>query len=50
MGEKTARALLSAAASSAMEGLPLNENKLGIIERILRGEILQEYFGSVKLQ
>ena len=51
MGEKTVRALLSAAASSAMEGLPLDEKKLGIIERILRGEMtLQEYFDSVKLQ
>ena len=51
MSEKTLRALLSAAASSAMEGLPLDEEKLGVVERILNGEMtLQEYFDSVKLQ
>ena len=51
MSEKTLRALLSAAASSAMEGLPLDDEKLGIIEKILSGEItLQDYFDSVKLQ
>ena len=51
MSEKTLRALLSAAASSAMEGLPLDDEKLGIIEKILCGEMtLQDYFDSVKLQ
>ena len=51
MSEKTLRALLSAVASSAMEGLPLDDEKLGVIERILNGEMtLQEYFDSVKLQ
>ena len=51
MSEKTLRALLSAAASSAMEGLPLDDAKLGIVEKILNGEMtLQDYFDSVKLQ
>ena len=51
MSEKTLRALLSAAASSAMEGLPLDENKFAIIEKILNGEMtLEDYFDSVKLQ
>ena len=51
MSEKVLRALLSAAASSAMEGLPLDEKKLDIIEKILCGETtLQEYFESVKLK
>lgn len=50
MSEKTRKALLSAAASSAMEGLPLDDEKLGIIEKILNGEMtLQDYFESVKL-
>ena len=44
------RALLSAAASSAMEDLPLDNEKLCIIEKILNGEMtLQDYFESVKL-
>ena len=51
MSEKILRALQSAAASSAMEGLPLDDEKLGIIEKILDGEIsLQDYFDSVKLR
>lgn len=51
MSEKTLRALLNAAASSAMEGLPLDDEKLGIIEKILNGEMtLQDYYDSVKLQ
>ena len=50
MSEKTMRALLNAAASSAMEGLPLDDEKLSIIEKILNGEMtLQDYFESVKL-
>ena len=50
MSEKTLRSLLSAAASSAMEGLPLDAEKLGIIEKILDGKMtLQEYYDSVKL-
>lgn len=51
MSEQTLRALLSAAASSAMEGLPLDDEGLGIIKKILNGEMtLQDYFDSVKLQ
>ena len=51
MSEQTLRSLLSAAASSAMEGLPLDAEKLGIIEKILDGEMtLQDYFDSVKLR
>ena len=51
MSEITSRALLSAAASSAMEGLPLDNEKLGIIEKILNGEMtLKDYFDSVMLQ
>lgn len=51
MSENILRALKNAAASSAMEGLPLDEEKLGIIEKILIGEMtLQDYFESVKLQ
>lgn len=51
MSENTLRALKSAAASSAMEGLPLDEEKLGVIEKILNGEMtLQDYFERIKLQ
>ena len=51
MSEKALRALLSAAASSAMEGLPLDNESLGIVENILVGDMtLQDYFESVKLQ
>ena len=51
MSEQTIRALLSAAASSAMEGLPLDDERLCIIKKILNGEMtLQDYFDSVKLQ
>ena len=51
MSENTRRALLSAAASSAMEGLPLDDEKFGIIVKILNGELaLQDYFESVKLR
>ncbi len=51
MSEKTRNALLSAAASSAMEGLPLDDEKLGIIEKILNQEMtLQDYFQRVLLQ
>lgn len=51
MSESTLRALMSAAASSAMEGLPLDEEKLGVIMKILNSEMtLQDYFESVKLQ
>lgn len=51
MSESTLRALMSAAASSAMEGLPLDDEKLGIVQKILNCEMtLQDYFESVKLQ
>ena len=51
MSEQTLRAILGAAASSAMEGLPLDDEKLSIVERIMSGEMtLQEYFDRVKLQ
>lgn len=35
MSEKTLKALLSAAASSAMEGMPLDNEKAGTAEKIL---------------
>lgn len=51
MSETTLKAIMNAAASSAMEGLPLDNEKLGIVERILNGEItLQDYFESVKMK
>ena len=51
MSERTLQAVLSAAASSAMEGLPLDEDQLAIIEKILNREMtLQDYFERVKLQ
>lgn len=51
MSEETLRALQSAAASSAMEGLLLDDEKLGVVKRILNGELtLQDYFESLKLQ
>ena len=51
MSEETLKALMSAAGSSAMEGLPLDDEKLGIVVKILNGEMnLQDYFESVKIQ
>jgi len=51
MSEKMLSALMSAAASSAMEGLPLDDEKLNIVKSILNGETtLQEFFDSVKLK
>lgn len=51
MSEIKMKALLSAAASSAMEGLPLDEEKLLIAEKILDGEMsLQDYFQSIKMR
>lgn len=50
MSEKMFKALLSAAASSAMEGMPLDEDKLNVAEKIISGEItLQDYFESIQL-
>ena len=51
MSEKTLSALLNAAASSAMEGLPLDDEMFGTVKKILNGEMtLQDYFESLKLQ
>lgn len=51
MSESEKRALRNAAASSAMEGLPLNESDLEIIKSILDGKMtLQDFFASVKAQ
>ena len=48
MSEQTKQALLSAAASSAMEGLPLNEEQLEVVENILAGGMtLQDYFEHI---
>ncbi len=49
MSEETKLALMEAAASSAMEGLPLSEAKLHTIEEILEGKItLQDYFSTLQ--
>ena len=43
------RALKNAAASSAMEGLPLNEEHIETVKRMLNGEqTLQDYFLELK--
>ncbi len=45
------KALKNAAASSAMEGLPLNERDMVILTDIVNGKIsLQDYFQSLKQQ
>ena len=45
------RALQNAAASSAMEGLPLEQQHFEIIQNILEGKLsLQEYLQSLKKQ
>ncbi len=45
------RALQNAAASSAMEGLPLEQEHIEIIQSILDGEMsLQEYLLSLQKQ
>lgn len=49
MNETTRRALDSAAASSAMEGLPLSDKQRHIVEAILNKEMsLQEYLTSLQ--
>lgn len=49
MSEKAKRALLSAAASSAMEGIPVSSENMKIIESIMNGEMtLQEYIDSAR--
>lgn len=51
MSDKTLKALQSAAASSAMEGLALDDEKLDVIAKILNSELtLQSYLESLKLQ
>lgn len=51
MSELEIKALKNAAASSAMEGLPLNDGDLAVIKSILDGRInLQDFFQSLKLQ
>jgi len=51
MSELEIKALKNAAASSAMEGLPLNDGDLAVIMGILDGRInLQDFFRSLKLQ
>ncbi len=49
MSEETKLALMEAAASSAMEGLPLSEARLRTIEDILEGKLsLQDYFSTLQ--
>lgn len=49
MSDVDQRALQNAAASSAMEGLPLEEKHFEIIQNILEGKItLQDYLQSLK--
>ena len=51
MSEAEARALKNAAASSAMEGLPLNDSELNIVTNIIEGKMtLQEFLLTVKAQ
>lgn len=51
MNSVTIKALGNAAASSAMEGLPLSQEDRLIIQRILDGELsLQEFIQSLKKQ
>lgn len=48
MTESTEKTLRSMAASSAMEGLPLSDQQLQTIQKILNGETsLQDYFAEV---
>lgn len=49
MSEEMIRALRNAAASSAMEGLPLSEKDIGIALQILSGEMsLSDYLQQLK--
>lgn len=49
MTEYDRRTLRSAAASSAMEGLPLSQEQLHIVEMLLEGEMtVQDYLQSLK--
>lgn len=49
MSANEIRALRNAAASSAMEGLPLSEEHIEAVQRMLNGEqTLQDYFRVLK--
>lgn len=49
MSETMQQAVLNAAASSAMEGLPLNQQDFDIIQDILEGKMtLQEYLKKLQ--
>lgn len=51
MGVVEQRTLQNAAASSAMEGLPLDQQHFEIIQNILEGKLsLQEYLQALKEQ
>lgn len=51
MSEKKLKALMSATASSAMEGLPLDEEMILAVKKILQGEMtFQDYVESIKLE
>lgn len=51
MSELVLQALRNAAASSAMEGMPVESHHMEVIERILNGEMtLQDYFEQLKSQ
>lgn len=49
MSNQLNQALASAAASSAMEGMPLSDKDLSIVKRILEGSLtLSEYFTAIQ--
>lgn len=48
MRESQQKAIQNAAASSAMEGLPLSQQDIELVQKILDGELtLQEYLASL---
>lgn len=51
MSEILLQAIRNAAASSAMEGLPVESRHMEVIERILNGEMtLEDYFNQLRAQ
>lgn len=51
MSDFEKRAIYNAAASSAMEELPLNEKDISVVRNILEGKMtLEDFFQSVKAQ
>ena len=51
MNEEARQALLDAAASSAMEGLPLSQHDMEIVEQIYTGKMtLADFIKSVQLR